>query len=214
MKETKTVQEIRRIQLKVFIDKKFDSIAEFASKLEINRNNVSTLLNGKRPFSDATANKIENTFALPHGYLSSEGDKERIVTDFIDVSFYEDMKNILDPNAKKQIRIASPFLEQINIQSLDSLIATRMNDELMYPTINKGELIIIDTSQNIVEEYKLHLFKVNGFLQVRRPVSAGKDMIALHIDNENEKKKYIINDVPLSEINNIGRIVGGIKNYN
>lgn len=213
MKENKTIEDIRRTQLKIFIDKKFDTIAEFAIALGINRNNVSTLLNGKRPFSDATAYKIESVFALPPGYLSIDGNKEHIATEFIDVDFYEDMKDIASPNFKKQIRLTQQLLTQFDIEDFTNLIATKMNNELMYPTISKGEFVVIDASQKTLEKNKLYLFKVDNIFQIRRVINFDKKIVTIHIDNENEKK-YLPDNISLSNIEVIGRLIGGMKSYN
>lgn len=214
MKKDEEIQVIRRERLQYLIDQKFHTVAAFAEKLGIHKSTVSTLLKGMRDFTDFTATKIESTFALPEGYLSSEEDQRYILTDFVDVKFHEDIKYISNPLLEKIIKVPSLICNQFNIQKAESLIATKMNDELMYPTINKDELIVIDTSQANIEENKIYLFEINGLFKIRRLVSTGKDLVALHIDNENEKKKYIINSMPLSDIKTLGRVVGGIKNYN
>lgn len=212
--EIKKIYEIRRNHLKKLIDYKFKTVVECAIKAKYHESTIWTLLNGTRDFTDLSAKRLEFKLSLPEGYLSSKDEHQYNIIDFIDVGFYEDVKNIINPLLEKIVKIPTLICEQFKIQNPESLIAIKMNDELMYPTINNNELIIIDNSQTSIEENKIYLFEINGLYKIRRPVIAGKDMVALHIDNENERKKYIINNIQLSDVKIIGKIVGGIKNYN
>lgn len=214
MENTKIIQEIRRERLNIFIKKNFNTLAEFGKKAGMNKTNISSLLNGLRPFTDRTADKIEKTFALPDGYLSNKDEQHYALTEFVSIKFYEDINSTLDPLSAKKITVASQICNKLGAHNPEDLIAVEMNDELMYPTINKDELIIVDTSQQKIEENKIYLFEMDGFFKVRRLVTAGKQFAALHIDNDNERKRYITSNIPLSEIHVIGRVVGGIKNYN
>lgn len=209
MEKNKLIQDIRVKRLDAYIKKNFNSRAEFSAAMEWEPTNTTTLLKKKRPFTDDTAEKIEIKLTLPEGYLTNATEEE-----FIDIKFHKNINNTLDSSVGTTIKVATHICNNFSTHNTDDLIAIKMNDELMYPTINKDELIFIDTSQQKIEDNKIYFFEINGFFQVRRLVTNEKQFVALHIDNENERKKYVMNNIPLSGIRVIGRVVGGIKNYN
>ena len=204
------IEEIRRNNLRKFIEQKFKSITEFSKKLGIDQANVSTLLNGARPFTDFTANKIEVTFALPQGYLSNEEHNKYVLTDFINAKFYEDMKYLAGSLLEKNIKLPVEIVHNLKLNNGTDLLVTYMNDDLMNPTIKPNEMIFIDYSQKKVEYGMLYLIEINNFFYVRRLFNKG-DSISIHIDNLVEKVNYIVNTISLTDINVIGKFVGSIK---
>lgn len=206
-------QNVRRKKLKIILDKYFFSISALADKLDISRANLSTLISGTRPFSLYTANKIESSLALPYGYLSSETAEEHTLTDFISVKYYEDVKYLVGTSFEKKIKIPKEIIEQFKLNDNDNIIVTYMNDDLMYPTIKLREMIMVDTSQQKIEENKIYLININGFYRIRRLI-VNNAMISVHIDNQDKKKTYIVNSFNPNDIEIVGKIVGLVSNLN
>lgn len=206
-------QELRRKKLKIILDKYFFSIASLAEKINISRANLSTLLSGARPFSSYTANKIEASLALPTGYLSSELEDNIELTDFINVRYYEDIKYLVGASFEKKIKIPVEVAKQLKLNASDDILITYMNDGLMYPTIKLNDMVFVDTSQNGVEDNKLYLIDINGFYKIRRLI-INKNIVSIHIDNQEKKKTYIINSFDVDDITIMGKIVGLISDLN
>lgn len=206
-------QEVRRRKLKIILDKYFFSIASLAEKINISRANLSTLLSGTRPFSLYTANKIEASLALPHGYLSSDMESDVELTDFINVRYYEDIKYLVGASFEKKIKIPVEVAKQLKLNASDDILITYMNDDLMYPTIKLNDMVFVDTSQNGVEDNKLYLIEVNGFYKIRRLI-INKNIASIHIDNQEKKKTYIVSSFDLNDIDVIGKVVGLVFDLN
>lgn len=206
-------QEVRRRKLKIILDKYFFSIASLAEKINISRANLSTLLSGTRPFSLYTANKIEASLALPHGYLSSDMEGDVELTDFINVRYYEDIKYLVGASFEKKIKIPVEVAKQLKLNASDDILITYMNDDLMYPTIKLNDMVFVDTSQNGVEDNKLYLIEVNGFYKIRRLI-INKNIASIHIDNQEKKKTYIVSSFDLNDIDVIGKVVGLVFDLN
>lgn len=209
-KSLDNVEEIRRSNLKEFINQKFLSLSDFARQYGSNKSNISTLLNGSRGFTDFTANKIEVTFALPQGYLSSEEHNAFTLIDLINAKFYEDVKYLAESSREKNIKLPVEIVHNLKLNNGTDLLVTYMNDDLMNPTIKPNEMIFIDYSQKKVEYGMLYLIEINNFFYVRRLFNKG-DSISIHIDNLVEKVNYIVNTISLTDINVIGKFVGSIK---
>lgn len=206
-------QELRRKKLKLILDKYFFSIAALAEKIKISRANLSTLLSGARPFTLYTANKIEALLALPHGYLSSEMEGDGELTDFISVRYYEDIKYLVGTSFEKKIKLPIEVAKQLKLNVGDDVIVTYMNDDLMYDTIKLNDMVFVDTIQNKVEDNKIYLIDVNGFYRIRR-LLINKNIVSIHIDNEEEKKTYVVKSFSLDDVNIIGKVVGLISDLN
>lgn len=209
----KKEQELRRQKLKIILDKYYFSIAALAEKVNISRANLSTLLSGARPFTQYTANKIESSLALPNGYLSSNIGNNIELTDFIDIRYYEDMKYLVGASFEKKIKIPVEIAKKFNFNTGDDVLMTNMNDDLMYPTIKLHDMVFVDTTQNIIEDNKIYLIKVNGFYRIRR-LLIDKTIVSIHIDNEEEKKTYVVKLFSLDDVDVIGKIVGLISDLN
>lgn len=206
-------QDLRRKKLKIILDKYYFSIAALAEKINISRANLSTLLSGARPFTQYTANKIEASLALPHGYLSSNLGDDIELTNFIDVRYYEDMKYLVGASFEKKIKIPVEIAKRFKLNTGDDVVVTSMNDDLMYPTIKLHDMVFVDTSQNTIEDNKIYLIKVNGFYRIRR-LLIDKTIISIHIDNEEKKKTYVVKLFSLDDVDVIGKIVGLISDLN
>lgn len=206
-------QELRRKKLKIILDKYFFSIASLAEKINISRANLSTLLSGTRPFSLYTANKIEASLALPHGYLSSDMESDVELTDFINVRYYEDIKYLVGASFEKKIKIPVEVAKKLKLNASDDILITYMNDDLMYPTIKLNDMVFVDTSQNGIEDNKLYLIEVNGFYKIRRLI-INKNIASIHIDNQEKKKTYIVSSFDLNDIDVIGKVVGLVFDLN
>ena len=208
-----TLENVRRNNLREFIKQRFQSLSDFARQFGTNKSNISTLLNGSRGFTDFTANKIEVTFALPQGYLSNEEHNEFVLIDFINAKFYEDMKYLVVSTPEKNIRLPLEIVGGLNLNAKNTnLLVTYMNDDLMNPTIKKNEMIFVDYSQKKVEDGMIYLIEVNSFYRVRRLYNK-KDSVSVHIDNPSEKVNYVVNTIPLSDIDIIGKLVGSFKTF-
>lgn len=206
-------QKLRRKKLKLILDKYFFSIAALAEKINISRANVSTLLSGNRPFTLYTANKIEAALNLTNGYLSNELVDDSGLTDFISVCFYEDMKYMTGSSFEKKIKIPTEIIKKMKLHTDGSnILVTHMNDDLMNPSIREDEMIFIDCTQNFVEDGMIYLVEINGFYRVRR-LFVNNDVISIHIDNLNEKKKYEVKNIYQNQLNVIGKLVGSIKTF-
>lgn len=208
----KNIQETRRKQLQDFIQQKFKSITDFSKKLGIDQANVSTLLNGTRPFTNFTANKIETAFSLPAGYLSSDEEHNFVLADFVGAKYYDDMKYLVNTTFEKNLKIPNEMIKLLKCQNEENIIVTYMNDDLMNPTIKKNEMIFVDYSQKKVEDGMIYLIEVNSFYRVRRLYNK-KDSVSVHIDNPSEKVNYVVNTIPLSDIDIIGKLVGSFKTF-
>lgn len=206
-------QALRRKNLKTILNKYFFSIASLADKVSISRANLSTLLSGTRPFSSYTANKIEASLALPHGYLSSNTVTDAEITNFLNVRYYEDIKYLVGASFEKKIKIPLEVAKQLKLNTSDDILITYMNDDLMYPTIKLNDMVFVDTNQNVVEDNKIYLFEVNGFYKIRRLI-INKNSALIHIDNQEKKKTYIVSSFDMGDITIIGKIVGLISDLN
>lgn len=203
-------QALRRKKLKTILDKYFFSIASLAEKVNISRGNLSNLLSGNRPFSSYTANKIEAMLALPLGYLSNDNEEEYELSDFIDVKYYEDIKFLVSSGLEKKVKFPKEIIKKLKLNNREDILVTFMNDDLMNPTIKSNEMIFIDCSQRKVEDGMIYLVEVNSFYRVRRLFNK-KNAVSVHIDNPNEKDNYVINTIPLSDIDIIGKLVCSLK---
>jgi transcriptional regulator with XRE-family HTH domain len=205
-------QRLRRKKLKTILDKYFFSIASLAEKVNISRGNLSNLLSGNRPFSSYTANKIEAMLALPLGYLSNDNGEEYELSDFIDVKYYEDIKFLVSSGLEKKVKFPKEIIIKLKLNNREDILVTFMNDDLMNPTIKSNEMIFIDCSQRKVEDGMIYLVEVNSFYRVRRLFNK-KNAVSVHIDNPNEKDNYVINTIPLSDIDIIGKLVCSLKTF-
>lgn len=205
-------QGLRRKKLKTILDKYFFSIASLAEKVNISRGNLSNLLSGNRPFSSYTANKIEAMLALPLGYLSNDNEEEYELSDFIDAKYYEDIKFLVSSGLEKKVKLPKEIIKKLKLNNSEDMLVTFMNDDLMNPTIKSNEMIFIDCSQRKVEDGMIYLIEVNSFYRVRRLFNK-KNAVVVHIDNPNEKDNYVINTIPLSDIDIIGKLVCSLKTF-
>lgn len=206
-------QELRRKKLKLILDKYFFSIASLAEKINISRGNLSTLLSGARPFSSYTASKIEASLALPHGYLSSDMESDLELSDFVNVRYYENVKYLVGASFEKKVKIPIEIANKLKIAQNDNILITYMNDESMYPTIKLNDMIIVDLSQNQVEDNMIYLIDIGGYYKVRR-LTISENIVSVHIDNQEKKKTYIVNSFNLKNIKVLGKLVGVISDIN
>ena len=182
------LQALRRNKLKTILDNHFFSIASLAKKINISRSNLSNLLSGKRLFSSYTASKIETALGLPLGYLSIMDNDNLNLSEFVNAKFNHNLSS-LDTLFSKNLMIPIEIAKRINISSKDNILLTHMNDNLMYPTIKLNDMIIVDLNKILIEENKLYLVDINGFIKVRRLV-INQNLVFVHIDNL-EKKTHI-----------------------
>ena len=68
------------------------------------------------------------------------------------------------------------------------------------------------THKKKVEDGMIYLIEVNSFYRVRRLYNK-KDSVSVHIDNPSEKVNYVVNTIPLSDIDIIGKLVGSFKTF-
>ncbi len=206
------LQELRRNKLKTILDNHFFSIASLAKKINISRSNLSNLLSGKRLFSSYTASKIETALGLPLGYLSIMDNDNLNLSEFVNAKFNHNLSS-LDTLFSKNLMIPIEIAKRINISSKDNILLTHMNDNLMYPTIKLNDMIIVDLNKILIEENKLYLVDINGFIKVRRLV-INQNLVFVHIDNLEKKNSYIVNSYQLDDIKIVGKVIGFISDLN
>lgn len=202
---------IRRNKLKAILDKYFFSISSLAKKVDITRGNLSTLLSGDRPFSDYTANKIEAALDLPCGYLSDENIEDYELDKFFNVKFYEDMKFLVGNSFEKKIKLPREFARKMKLNNEQDILITIMNDDLMHPSIKLNDMLFIDLSQKLIEDNKLYLININGFYKIRRLI-LDKDIVAVHIDNPDNKLTHITRSYEINDIEIVGKVVSTLSN--
>lgn len=208
---SENAQDVRRKKLKLILDKYFFSITALAEKVGINRANLSAIISGAKPLTSYTSNKIESALELPTGYLSSNDMTDFEYTDYVNVQYQIDLSKAMNPLIQQTLKLPKQLLKMVNLESDHDLLITTMPDDFMYPTIKKEELIIIDKSNDVLQDNGIYLFEYLGMFKIRRIQLIGRDIISINADNENIKYKPV--KLNVSELEIIGRVIYNLSEH-
>lgn len=207
------IYEIRRRNLLELIERKYENNRSlFARSVDKNVNTVNLYLTTneklRRNIGERNARELEKMASLPTGWLDTESNSysgEGLATNIERIT--GSPKDNPDP-AGGNIIMGTKYLRQHYSDLDESKIGfiTIVDDE-MQPTLNRGEIVLIDSSDKDIYRSGLFLIWVGSTLKVRRLSQKMNGGFEVSKDSTHYPDEVIPSD-ELERIKVVGRVIG------
>lgn len=202
------MNKIRIANLRRIISESYNnSIHCFAKKNGRHSSQFYNLFKGDRSFGQKLARDLELLLKLAPLSLDKSPDEESILDKIALIPSYliNTMTNDnLNEISNDIFAIEKSIIEYHNWR-IDKLYGFTMNDESMYPTILYNSKLLIDTSQNSIDNGKIYVLSKNNEFFIKR-VFCLIDNIEYEAKSDNEKHG-VIKFRPDHDLSIIGRVL-------
>lgn len=210
------VVSIRRQNLAT-IAKEFPSVTALAEVLGRKPQNIGTMIGGTKPFGNRLARDFERILGLPNGWIDTENppdpciqigqpeiienpgmrhvpSRARVSNLPLEIPKLNFSKvNIVHRNEfVDMLRFQNSWLfsQPVATDNPDALrIVTAMGDE-MSPTIKRGDIVLLDISQDRITSNGVYAFNYSGTLSFSRTQLLPDGEYDLLFDNERYRTKH------------------------
>jgi len=187
----KRIKEVRRL-----LKMKQKDMAEI---LEISRSYLCSIESGTRGANGRLIIKFLNEFNVRAVWLYNEGGP--VFNDF-DTCLYIRSSDIHEDEKRYNVSIPKDCIKK-DLKSLgEKLLCFTVNNNSMSPTIRAGDIVLIDSSQDLGRAEGLYLLKINGKKMIRRLLFDPEKH--LKADNDTMKNSFILVD---STVEFIGKVI-------
>lgn len=210
--------EIRRQRLTEIRTRGFQTNAELARRLGSTAQQVGAQLNGTRRIGTNSARRIEEALGLERGFLDSAPTGESVMpiaapaatsaprpADYLEIPRLNvEGGPSMRPDFIESLCVRRPWLfsQPVATDTPQSLrLATAPGDE-MSPTVNRGDIVLIDTDQSHIAANGIYALNNAGAVSLTRIQVAPDGRVTLQYDNSRYKS---CDHIEASTINVIGR---------
>lgn len=136
--------------------------------------------------------------------------------DYVSLPRYDldplDKKNVTEKRFLDNITINKFFLKKnFGVNNFDKIFFTDVHDDSMYPTISKGDLILIDGNRNYINANIIYALYIGKSFTLRRVQVLMGDRIKFICDNPHYESQTIDDGKTLEEITLLGRVIWTCK---
>jgi phage repressor protein C with HTH and peptisase S24 domain len=206
--------------LQKLIDERFGgSQAEFARAIKRAPAQVHQWLKGHRALGDAGARGIEMALELPLGYFDGKGGRQRAVK-AVDLDDRAEFAAVRRVKFKLSAGISGFEIEYLNghrapiffrrdwlgQRGLEAaeLFAVEINGRSMEPSLFEGDLVVVNTGDQVARDGEVYAFNYEGELLVKRLV---READAWYMRSDNQDKARYGDKLCNDRTRIIGRIV-------
>jgi phage repressor protein C with HTH and peptisase S24 domain len=213
--------EDRKATLKRLINASGNSVADFCRSHDLDPSYISQLLNGHRNIGEKAARKIEAKSGLAEGYLDIETQSLQESPSFASSDKYAFIKqydvkaacgdgyyNGEHIEVKNELAFRKSWLKETSLQEKHLSIITAHGDS-MWPTINEGAILLLNSQFGRLESGKVYALLHNGEVRVKRLFAEFTGAWRIASDNPN-KTLYpdnLVDAEAMSGLQIIGRVV-------
>lgn len=188
----------------------YKSLSELARKVGRSPQQISGMLTGQKSFGTRIARDIEKILGLPYGSLDEtrEGAMEPKNTKMtgdsgdaqlnIEVIDVEDQDyGLVEPPKQVEsvelLRVKTSWLfsQRVSTTRPGELRLITATSDCMDPKIRKGDLVIVDTSQDKLTVNGIYALQISGAICINRVQMLPDKRVALKYDNPNYETTYV-----------------------
>ncbi len=191
--------QIRRSNLKRFLAEKNMSQTDLAKKLSVQRAYISSLLR-TRTFGEKAARSIEQTLGMPTGYLDLSGEKPKVIdkwdkTTELPNDVYALVPRLAvnlsagggcvpsDEDDLPPLAFRKDWLQKRLVTSRKNLRVVSVHGDSMANYLFDGDIVMIDTGQNIIKDNNVYAILHSGELRIKRLIKTFEGGVRIRSDN-------------------------------
>lgn len=213
IKET-TLPDIRR--------KKLAEWFETRDIPEKEKSYISQLKNGKSSFGERAARRLERDYGMPNFYLDYDENIESVIISSIsnkETDQHHYPIHLLDVKARAgEVGYINPdypdviqsiyfsldgLLEIVGRKSANGIEMITVPTDSMHPTINKGDVVFVDTTVDYYDNEGIYIFSIDGEVYIKRLQKIPGGIYKALSDNKN----YAAFDITSEKLDS-SRIIG------
>lgn len=201
------IESIRRNNLQSIIDKSQKSRLAFCKLFNLHYGNISSMLEGKRPFTEKTARKIESLLNLQIGDLDRTSSIENPEIYFVPIyNIHLSAGHGCAISEEKPIAKYPILLEDIKANGWNSkaLCIFKVKGDSMEPMILDKELVIVQTDDKEIVDNKVYAICIHDDVYIKRLF---KDITNSKVTMRSDNKNYPDKEISLDKFTIIGRVV-------